>query len=159
MKKKTLIRLLIIVLCLPIILFAVMSAMSKPPANLGVVDGQLASCPDSPNCVSTQAEDEEHGIDPIHYEGDTATVQQLLKESLSERPRTKIVTEKENYLHAEVTSLIFRFVDDVEFWIDEEHKLIHFRSASRVGRSDLGVNRKRMESLRQTINRKLDGLQ
>lgn len=159
MKKKTLIRLLIIVLCLPIILFAVMSAMSKPPANLGVVDGQLAPCPDSPNCVSTQAEDEEHGIDPIHYEGDTATVQQLLKESLSERPRTKIVTEKENYLHAEVTSLIFRFVDDVEFWIDEEHKLIHFRSASRVGRSDLGVNRRRMESLRETINRKLDGLQ
>lgn len=159
MKKKTLIRLLIIVLCLPIILFTVMSAMSKPPGNLGVVDGQLAPCPDSPNCVSTQAKDEEHGIKPIQYEGDTAAVQQLLKESLNERPRTKIVTEKENYLHAEATSLIFRFVDDVEFWIDEEHKLIHFRSASRVGRSDLGVNRQRMESLRETINRKLDSLQ
>jgi uncharacterized protein (DUF1499 family) len=66
-------------------------------------------------------------------------------------PRLKIVTESGDYLHAEATSLIFRFVDDVEFFVDREAKVIHFRSASRVGHSDLGVNRARMENIREAF--------
>jgi uncharacterized protein (DUF1499 family) len=67
-----------------------------------------------------------------------------------------MVTVEDRYIHAEFTSALFRFVDDVEFQIDAESGLIHFRSASRVGRSDLGVNRKRMESIRMAFE-KSDG--
>jgi len=67
--------------------------------------------------------------------------------------RTTIVAEKEDYLHAEAKSLIFRFVDDVEFYFPATEKLIHVRSASRVGHSDLGVNRKRVEEIRSRFAR------
>ena len=68
-------------------------------------------------------------------------------------PRTQVVSHTNEYIHAECTSLIFRFVDDVEFLLDEEKYLIHVRSASRVGYSDLGVNRKRIETIRQQFQR------
>jgi len=71
-----------------------------------------------------------------------------LKAVLAVIPRMEIITETESYIHAEATSLIFRFRDDVEFFIDQQSNLIHFRSASRVGKSDLGANRKRMEEIR-----------
>ena len=67
-------------------------------------------------------------------------------------PRTQIVTDEETYIHATFTSLIFRFVDDVQFVIDDATKTIHFRSASRVGRGDMGVNRNRMEEIRTRFN-------
>jgi len=70
-------------------------------------------------------------------------------------PRTKLVEEDETYLHYEVTSLLFRFVDDVEFLFDDDTKTIHFRSASRTGYGDLGVNRTRMEQLRSLSERQL----
>ena len=71
-----------------------------------------------------------------------------IKKALATIPRIKIVSEDENYLHAEVRSLVFRFVDDVEFFVDEANHLIQFRSASRAGYSDLGANRSRMEAFR-----------
>jgi uncharacterized protein (DUF1499 family) len=67
-------------------------------------------------------------------------------------PRTSVITVSDSYLHAEFTSLIFRFVDDVEFVIDNDAKVIHVRSASRLGTSDLGVNRKRVEEIRRLWN-------
>ncbi len=70
-------------------------------------------------------------------------------------PRTKLVEEDESYLHYEFTSLLLRFVDDVEFLFDDESKTIHFRSASRTGYGDLGVNRKRMEEIRSLVSDKL----
>jgi uncharacterized protein (DUF1499 family) len=67
-------------------------------------------------------------------------------------PRTTVVTETDAYLYVEFTSALFRFVDDVEFFADGNAKLIHVRSASRLGKSDLGVNRKRIEAIRVLWN-------
>jgi len=115
----------------------------------------LGSCPSSPNCVSTQAQDEGHAIDPIRYRKSRAEAKEALKEVIRSMPRTKLVEEDETYLHYEATSLLFRFVDDVEFLFDDETKTIHFRSASRTGYGDLGVNRKRMEQVRALVEQRL----
>lgn len=149
MKNKRVWRILLVVVVLPVALLGAFRFMSQKPENLGVVDGKLAPCPDSPNCVSSQADDPSQKMEAISYTTNSAAAMQALKASLQELPRTKVVTETENYLHAESRSLIFRFVDDIEFYIDEADQLIHFRSASRVGRSDLGVNRQRMERIKK----------
>jgi len=115
----------------------------------------LAPCPSSPNCVSTQALDEGHAIAPIRYRKPRVEVKEALKEFIRSLPRTKLVVEDESYLHYEFTSLLLRFVDDVEFLFDDETKTIHFRSASRTGYGDLGVNRKRMEQVRALVDAKL----
>jgi uncharacterized protein (DUF1499 family) len=117
------------------------------PMNLGVHDGKLAPCPASPNCVSSQTNDKDHAVEPIPFTGTSAETMADLKKILSGMPRARTVTTTETYLHYEFTSALFRFVDDVEFWLDESARTIHLRSASRVGYSDLGVNRKRIESL------------
>ncbi len=116
---------------------------------------QLAPCPSSPNCVSTQATDEGHAIAPFRYRKSRAEAKEALKNIIRTMPRTKLVEEDESYLHYEFTSLLLRFVDDVEFLFDDETKTIHFRSASRTGYGDLGVNRKRMEEIRSLLGDKL----
>jgi uncharacterized protein (DUF1499 family) len=120
------------------------------PTNLGVKTGKLASCPNSPNCVSSQAPllDKEHHIGPIAYRSDPTLVMTQLKSVINAMPRTKIITETSDYLYAEFTSALMGFVDDVEFYLDPEAQVIHVRSASRLGQSDLGVNRKRIEEIR-----------
>ncbi|MBY0522885.1 MAG: DUF1499 domain-containing protein [Gemmataceae bacterium] len=133
---------------------AAMSFFSRKPTNLGIVDGRLADCPATPNCVCTFATDAEHAIEPLHFAGSPAEALTRLKSILAAMLRASIVTADERYLHVEFTTLIFRFVDDVEFLIDADAKRIHFRSASRVGRSDLGVNRQRMEAIRAQFERK-----
>lgn len=119
------------------------------PATLGIKEGRLSPCPGSPNCVSTQAAGDKHSIDPIRYTGTKEQAKQRLVQVISSMKRAKIITDEGDYLYAEFTSLLFRFVDDVEFSFDEVNKLIHFRSASRLGYSDLGANRKRMEAIRK----------
>ena len=111
--------------------------------------GGLTPCPKSPNCVSSQAEDSKHAIAPILYSGHRADALARMKKVLGEMNRIKIVLEKDDYLHAEARSLIFRFVDDVAFYFPEDAKVIHVRSASRVGYSDMGVNRKRVDEIRK----------
>jgi uncharacterized protein (DUF1499 family) len=115
----------------------------------------LPPCPSSPNCVSTQATDEGHAIVPLRYKKPRAEAKEALKAAIATLSRVKLVEEDESYLHYEFTSLLLRFVDDVEFLFDDEAKTIHFRSASRTGYGDLGVNRKRMEELRALVERKL----
>lgn len=115
----------------------------------------LGPCPTSPNCVSTQAQDESHAIAPIRYRKSKAEAKEALKEIIRSLPRMKLVEEDETYLHFKATSLLLRFVDDVEFLFDDETKTIHFRSASRTGYGDLGVNRKRMEQVRALVGGKL----
>ena len=115
----------------------------------------LSACPSSPNCVSTQAIDEEHAITPFRYAKARAEAKEFLKAVMATLPRTKLVVEDDSYLHYEFTTLLLRFVDDVEFLFDETTKTIHFRSASRTGYSDLGVNRKRMEQVRALVSGKL----
>ena len=124
---------------------------SKPDAAVT----QLAPCPSSPNCVSTQAQDPEHSIAPIRYQKSRSEAKEALKEIVRSLPRTRLVEGNETYLHYEFTSLLLRFVDDVEFLFDDETKTIHFRSASRIGHSDFGVNRRRMEEIRKLVEGKL----
>jgi uncharacterized protein (DUF1499 family) len=117
--------------------------------HLGLFNGNLKQCPGTPNCVSSQADDPEHAIAPLVYSESRSEAYARLKKVLTEMKRTTIVTENEDYLYAESRSLIFRFVDDVEFYFPAAQKVIHVRSASRVGSSDLGVNRKRVEEIRK----------
>ena len=113
----------------------------------------LPPCPSSPNCVSTLAppSDAQHAIAPYRYQKSLVETKELLKATIAGLPRTKLVEEDLEYLHYEFTSLLIRFVDDVEFVFDEASKTIHFRSASRVGYGDLGVNRRRMEDIRRHL--------
>jgi uncharacterized protein (DUF1499 family) len=115
----------------------------------------LSPCPSSPNCVSTQATDEGHAIAPFRYKKARAEAKEVLKAAIATMARTKLVEEDESYLHYEFTSLLLRFVDDVEFLFEETTKTVHFRSASRTGYSDLGVNRQRMEQVRALVEGKL----
>ena len=115
----------------------------------------LSPCPARPNCVSTQATGDGHAIAPFRYRKSRAEAKESLKEIVRTLSRTKLVEEDESYLHYEFTSLLLRFVDDVEFLLDDESKTIHFRSASRTGYGDLGVNRKRMEEIRSLAGDKL----
>ena len=119
------------------------------PQDLGVSDGRFAPCPSSPNCVSSQAADEEHRVAPLPYTGTAEDAMKKLKAIVRSLPRTAIVTETPAYLHVEFTSFLFRFVDDVEFLVDDSAKVIHVRSASRLGHSDLGVNGRRIELIRE----------
>ncbi|MGH9676759.1 MAG: DUF1499 domain-containing protein [Candidatus Acidiferrum sp.] len=130
--------------------FAFLSATSKRPDNLGLVDGHLAPCPSSPNCVCSQNADADHQIAPIQV-GDEKDPMARLASVIGGMSGAKVITTKANYLHAEFTSFVFHFVDDVEFLFDPETKLLHCRSASRVGHSDLGVNRKRIEAIRKAF--------
>lgn len=112
---------------------------------------QLPACPDRPNCVSSQSADAAHAIEPISYRDTPEAALARLRSILADMPRTTIKKEQAGYLHAEVRSRVFRFVDDVEFLLDADHRLIHVRSASRTGYSDLGVNRRRVERIRKAF--------
>ena len=120
----------------------------------GVKDGKLAECPNKPNCVSSMTKDDSHFIEPFKYSGDIKKAKAVLIETINSHERAKIISDSDNYIHAEFTSRIMRFVDDVEFLFDDAAKTIHVRSASRVGYSDMGVNRKRIEALRKTYSEK-----
>jgi uncharacterized protein (DUF1499 family) len=121
------------------------------PLNLGVSDGRLAPCPASPNCVSSQATDPQHAIAPLRYPGTAAESQTALKALMQSLPRTRIVRESGGYLYVEFTSALWRFVDDVEFYWDPARPEIQVRSASRLGYGDLGVNRGRVEKIREKL--------
>ncbi|MGL5058778.1 MAG: DUF1499 domain-containing protein [Microcoleus sp.] len=125
----------------------------KRPTNLGVREGQLAPCPNSPNCVSSFSQDVAHKIEPLAYNSEPAAAMANLKEAIESLAKTKIITATDNYIYAEFTSSLMGFVDDVEFLLDETAKVIHVRSASRLGESDLGVNRKRIETIRTQLDR------
>ncbi len=116
------------------------------PNNLGVKDGKLAPCPGTPNCVSSQSEDPQFKIDPLP----PATIADL-KTIVANMERTTIIEETDNYLYAEFKSKLMGYVDDVEFYLDSDANVIQVRSASRLGKSDLGVNRKRIEEIRSQL--------
>lgn len=130
------------------------SFSGKQPANLGIKDGKLAPCPNTPNCVSSQAGngDTEHKIAPIAYRSAPTEVITKLKSVIEGMDRTKVVAESDNYLYAQFTSALMGFVDDVEFYLDPSTPgQLQVRSASRLGQSDLGVNRKRVEEIRAKL--------
>ena len=108
------------------------------------VTDQLKPCPDKPNCVSTQATQEEKKRDPLTYTGSLADAKARIMQLVGAMPRTKLISEEQNYLHYTFKTFPIPFIDDVEFLFDDDARVIHYRSASRVGHSDLGVNGKRM---------------
>jgi uncharacterized protein (DUF1499 family) len=127
---------------------ALFSLAGTRPANLGVVDGKFAPCPTTPNCVSSQSQDEAHAIAPLSFTAPPEEAFNKLKATLAAQPRINILTTTDDYIRTEFTIPIVGFVDDVEFYLDRTANLIQVRSASRLGESDLGVNRKRIETLR-----------
>ena len=118
----------------------------EPPQNIGVQNDRLSPCPDSPNCVSSFENDETHGIQPLA--ASLAEVEQVLLGF----DDTNIVSSEGDYLYAEFTTRIMGYVDDVEFLYDRENGVTHVRSASRLGYSDLGANRKRIERIRSQLS-------
>lgn len=135
-------------------LFSIMSLLScsgERPPQVGTEPPQLAACPDSPNCVSSLSAqtDSQHFITPLSYQGTLAQAQADLLTVITSLPRTTVITIQPQYIYVEFTSLVFRFVDDVEFLLIAEQPLIHVRSTSRLGYSDFGVNRQRVETIRR----------
>lgn len=122
------------------------------PTNIGIQSGKLAACPGTPNCVNSQSLDAQSKIAPIAYNSTATEAMTKLKTVIADMDRAKIITETNNYLYAEFTSKLMGFVDDVEFLLDDNAKVIQVRSASRLGQSDLGVNRKRVEEIRTKLN-------
>ncbi|WP_347280053.1 MULTISPECIES: DUF1499 domain-containing protein [unclassified Leptolyngbya] len=124
------------------------------PATLGVKDGKLAACPGSPNCVCSQSleADAEHYVAPLTFTDSAPEAIARLKSVITNLPRTEVIQQTENYLYAEFTTPLMGFVDDVEFFADAETGTLHVRSASRLGQSDLGLNRKRIEEIRAAYN-------
>ncbi|BAZ09735.1 hypothetical protein NIES4071_15450 [Calothrix sp. NIES-4071] len=133
-------------------IFLILTAITLPAtADIGVNEGYLKNCPASNNCVVSQNADLKHAIDPLPYHTDRDTARKILLKVLTVVPRTEVVEQTDNYIHALSKSRIFHFVDDVEFYFPENENVIHIRSASRVGESDLGVNRRRMEQIRLAL--------
>ncbi len=130
------------------LLAALFSFSGSRPSNLGIQGDGLVNCPSTPNCVSSFATDTAHSIAPLSFSGDPATAFSQLQAAIAATPNAKLVTTTTNYLYAEYTSALMGFVDDVEFYLDTTANVIHVRSASRLGESDLGVNRKRIDALR-----------
>ena len=126
----------------------------NPPTNSGINNGLFTACPATPNCVNSQAAvgDAEHFIKPIEIGGDTSQRMTDLKLAIKSMPRSTIIKETNNYLDVEFTSQLMGFVDDVEFYFDSNGKSIQVRSASRLGESDLGVNRQRIEEIRSKVS-------
>ena len=132
-----------------IVSFFVLGLMSQSGESHGLVEGKLSKCPDKPNCVCSEFEaDVGHYIEPIVIVAGTASEALSKMKSSIREMGGKIQVETDNYLAATFTSSIFRFVDDLEIRIDSDQKIIHLRSASRVGHSDRGVNRERIERLK-----------
>lgn len=120
-------------------------------SSLGVNNAHLSSCPASNNCVVSQGADAKHAIDPIVYHVDRNAARETLLKVLAVVPRTEVIEQTDNYIHALAKSRIFKFIDDVEFYLPANESVIHMRSASRVGESDLGVNRRRLEQIRLAL--------
>jgi uncharacterized protein (DUF1499 family) len=137
--------------CFLIALLVSAAACSSRTPQLGASSGRLAPCPASPNCVSSDADDEAHRIPSLQLVGSAATAWPLVRAAVAEMPRTRLVTEAPGYLHAECRSAIFGFVDDLELYLRPDHRSLAVRSASRRGYSDLGVNRRRIETLCATL--------
>ena len=137
---------LTVILCM-----AILSCSGQRPDNLGVNDGRLAPCPASPNCVCSDGCDPQHRVQPFRLKLPAAEAWEAVKQVAQQLPRTRIISQTDTYLHAECSSAVFGFVDDLELHLRPENRFIAVRSASRLGYSDFGVNRRRIENLRARL--------
>lgn len=130
---------------------ALFSCAGRRPEGLGVHEGRLAPCPGSPNCVSSDAAAAPHRVEPLWLAADAGEAWRAVRAVVGALPRVSIAREHEGYLHAECRSALWGFVDDLELHLRPEADHIAVRSASRLGYSDLGVNRRRVEAIRSRL--------
>lgn len=123
----------------------------KRPADLGVRDGRLKAVPATPNAVSSQAQDSQHAVAPIAYRGTRADALSALVRVMTGLPGARIISQTDDYLYAECETPLLGFVDDLEFYLPAAERIIHVRSASRLGHHDLGTNRRRVEDIRARL--------
>jgi len=117
---------------------------------------KLDPCPATPNCVCSEYPQDSHAVPPFRFDGDAERAWAALRSAVDGLPRTTIVSSEADYLQAETKTALLRFVDDLEFRLDRDAGVIHVRSASRVGYSDLGANGKRIEDLRERFTAATD---
>jgi uncharacterized protein (DUF1499 family) len=134
-----------------IVTLALLSVASRVRPPLGIHEGRFAALSPMPKGVSSTASDERHRIEPLRFSDPPEQAWARLERLMASWPRTRVLSAGEGYLRVECATPVFRFLDDVEFLLDPEAKVIHFRAASRVGLGDLGVNRRRMERIRRAF--------
>ena len=142
-----------------VLIAALLGAFSgQAPANLGLREGKLKPPSKTPNSVSSQAalwpdhpQRLRAAIAPLALRGDGPATIDRLARLIEAMPGARIVEPRPDYLYAQFTTRLMRFVDDVEFWFDPAAGVIQVRSASRVGHGDRGVNRARVEAIRERL--------
>jgi uncharacterized protein (DUF1499 family) len=154
--------LLIVVVAIAVLLVIAGQAgllRGSAPADLGVQQGKLKRPSKTENSVSSQADlwpdhpmRDYARIEPFKYSGDGKAALQKIAGILQGMERTTIVKQEPSYLYAQAGTALLKFTDDVEFYLDDAAGVIHVRSASRIGRKDLGVNRQRVEAVRAKFN-------
>jgi uncharacterized protein (DUF1499 family) len=119
------------------------------PKNIGVENGKLAKMPNKPNAVSSQTDEEDKKVEALEFKVNLEDSKEKLLKSIQDYGNAKIIKNEKNYIYVIFTTGKMKYHDDVEFYFDESTKLIHFRSASRIGYSDMGLNRERYNKLRE----------
>ncbi len=153
---KTLLIITTVLISLVFVLLLTLKMNSRTEKAPGLVAGMLARCPDTPNCVcSMYKDDSKHYIAPINVSANIPLDSLPILKDVIHEMGGSVQTETENYLAATFTSALFKFVDDLEVTSDPAQGLIHIRSASRVGYSDFGVNKKRVELLKALFNQRI----
>jgi uncharacterized protein (DUF1499 family) len=136
----------------PLLLIMILWGCSGSPTERQYSESSgFLDCPDTPNCVSSLAKNPKYRIEPFKLKQDPKTSWDIVQKMVGSLPRTKIVSADNNNIRAECRSMIFRFVDDLTLNLTPSNGIIHIRSASRIGYSDLGVNRRRLENLRKKL--------
>ena len=149
--KKMYLWILFVIIGL-ILFLVILSIISREKPSLGLVDGRLRSCSNRLNCVCSEYEDLPSYIKPLSFSGTVRSNWERAKQIILEM-EGKIKLEDDDYLWATFNTKIFRFVDDLELRLDKENNVIHVRSGSRVGYSDMGANRRRIEDLRSRLRK------
>jgi len=137
--------------CVVLVLAACSGSRRPPPPPSAAVTPMLVPCPSSPNCVSSRAADNAHFVAPLAVSGDPGDVLRRLRRVIEGMSGGRVVTTSDTAVHAEFTSRLFRFVDDLDLELDERTRVVHVRSSSRVGYWDWGVNRRRVEAIRRAL--------
>lgn len=137
---------IVVVVMISGVFISTLIANKKVP-KLGVVDGKLTDTPQTPNAVSSQTTDEDKKVAPFPYKENLQSTKDGIKLAVKAYGDVKIIEEKADYLRYVFTTGLMRYNDDVEFYFDDQNKVVHFRSASRMGYSDMGLNRERYNAL------------
>ena len=128
-------------------IFIISSASGSGAEPLGTIEDKLAPCPDSPNCVSTHSKSKRHAMEPLPYLKTREASRERILSILKGMRRMEIVKLTKSTIHVEFRTALWGFVDDVVFFLDDIGRVVHFRSASRTGYYDFGLNRRRMKEI------------